>query len=121
MTERMLDDSLTATSFAPEAADGPLPDRAQVVIVGGGIAGSSIAYHLAGLGITDELLLERARIASGTSWHAAGLVACVRGSHRMTELANYGVDNGAKGVFEIGADIARFSTPTITHRFFRPA
>jgi len=92
MTERMLDDNLTATSFAPDAADGPFPDRAQVVIVGGGIAGSSIAYHLAGLGITDVLLLERARIASGTSWHAAGLVARVRGSHPMTDLANYGVD-----------------------------
>jgi heterotetrameric sarcosine oxidase gamma subunit len=92
MTERMLDDTLTATSFAPEAADAPLPDRAQVVIVGGGVAGSSTAYHLAGMGITDVLLLERARIASGTSWHAAGLVARVRGSHPMTELSSYGVD-----------------------------
>jgi glycine/D-amino acid oxidase-like deaminating enzyme len=92
MTERMLDDTLTATSFAPDAADAPLPDRAQVVIVGGGVAGSSTAYHLAGMGITDVLLLERARIASGTSWHAAGLIARVRGSHPMTELASYGVD-----------------------------
>ena len=88
----MLDTSITATAFAPDAEGGPLPDRAQVVIVGGGVIGSSIAYHLAGLGITDVLLLERARIASGTSWHAAGLVARVRGSHPMTELANYGVD-----------------------------
>ena len=88
----MLDDTLTATSFAPHAADAALPDRARVVIVGGGIAGSSIAYHLARMGITDVLLLERGKIASGTSWHAAGLVARVRGSHPMTELANYGVD-----------------------------
>ena len=49
----MLDTSITATSFAPDAEGGPLPDRAQVVIVGGGVIGSSIAYHLAGLGITD--------------------------------------------------------------------
>jgi heterotetrameric sarcosine oxidase gamma subunit len=92
MTERMLDDTITATSFAADAADGTLPDRAQVVVVGGGIAGSSIAYHLAGIGITDVLVLERKRIASGTSWHAAGLVARVRASHPMTELASYGVD-----------------------------
>ena len=92
MTERMLDDTLTATSFAPDAADASLPDRAQVVIVGGGVAGSSIAYHLAAIGITDVVLLERATIASGTSWHAAGLVARVRGSHPMTELSSYGVD-----------------------------
>ena len=72
MTERMLDDTLTATSFAPDAASGPLPDRAQVVVIGGGVAGSSIAYHLADMGIGDVLLLERQRIASGTSWHAAG-------------------------------------------------
>ena len=105
MTERMLDDTLTATSFAAEAVDGALPDRARVVIVGGGIAGSSIAYHLAGLGITDLLLLERARIASGTSWHAAGLVARVRGSHPMTELANYGVDLYRGLAEETGVDV----------------
>ena len=75
MAERMLDTSITATSFAPDADGGPLPDRAQVAIVGGGVIGSSVAYHLAGLGITDVLVLERQRIASGTSWHAAGLVA----------------------------------------------
>ena len=62
MTERMLDDTLTATSFAPDAAGGSLPERVRTVIVGGGIAGSSIAYHLAGLGITDVLLLELARL-----------------------------------------------------------
>src|SRR4029450_5321347 len=90
MTERMLDTSITATSFIPEAHGGRLPDRAQVVIVGGGVIGSSIAYHLAGLGISDVLVLERHRVASGTSWHAAGLVARVRGSHPMTDLARHG-------------------------------
>ena len=114
MTERMLDDTLTATSFAPDAADGRLPGRAQVVIVGGGIAGSSIAYHLAGLGITDVLLLERARIASGTSWHAAGLVARVRGSHPMTELANYGVDLYRGLAEETGVDVHFRPTGSLT-------
>jgi glycine cleavage system T protein len=114
MTERMLDDTLTATSFAPDAAEGPLPDRAQVVIVGGGIAGSSIAYHLAGLGITDVLLLERARIASGTSWHAAGLVARVRGSHPMTELADYGVDLYRGLADETGVDVHFRPTGSLT-------
>jgi 4-methylaminobutanoate oxidase (formaldehyde-forming) len=105
MTERMLDDTLTATSFAPDAAAGALPDRARVVVVGGGVAGSSIAYHLARIGIADVLLLERQRIASGTSWHAAGLVARVRGSHPMTELANYGVDLYRGLADETGIDI----------------
>ncbi len=114
MMEQMLDDTLTATSFAPDAADGPLPDRAQVVVIGGGIAGSSIAYHLAGLGITDVLLLERARIASGTSWHAAGLVARVRGSHPMTELANYGVDLYRGLADETGVDVHFRPTGSLT-------
>jgi heterotetrameric sarcosine oxidase gamma subunit len=114
MTERMLDDTLTATSFAPDAADGPLPDRAQVVVIGGGVAGSSIAYHLAGIGITDVLLLERARIASGTSWHAAGLVARVRGSHPMTELANYGVDLYRELEDQTGVDVHFRPTGSLT-------
>lgn len=114
MTERMLDDTITATSFAPDAADGALPDRAQVVIVGGGIAGASIAYHLAALGITDVLVLERARIASGTSWHAAGLVARVRGSHPMTELADYGVDLYRGLADETGVDVHFRPTGSLT-------
>src|SRR5688572_9438666 len=114
MTERMLDDTLTATSFAPDAADGALPERAQIVVAGGGIAGSSIAYHLAGLGITDVLLLERARIASGTSWHAAGLVARVRGSHPLTELAGYGVDLYRGLADETGIDVHFRPTGSLT-------
>ena len=51
-----------------------LPDRARVVIVGGGVIGSSIAYHLTRLGWTDVVLLERDRLTSGTTWHAAGLI-----------------------------------------------
>ena len=62
------------------------PARAQVVIVGGGIIGSSIAYHLTKLGVTDVLVLERVRLTAGTTWHAAGLVSQVRGTHALTEL-----------------------------------
>ena len=53
---------------------GDLPQRAQVVIVGGGVIGTSIAYHLTKVGITDVLLLERHQLTAGTTWHAAGLI-----------------------------------------------
>ena len=54
-----------------------LPDRARVVVVGGGVIGASIAYHLAHLGWGDDVvLLERDRLTSGTTWHAAGLMTC---------------------------------------------
>ena len=51
-----------------------LPGRAQVVIIGGGVIGTSVAYHLAKLGWTDVVLLERDQLTSGTTWHAAGLI-----------------------------------------------
>ena len=68
------------------------PTRARVAIVGGGIVGSSIAYHLTDLGITDVVVLERNRLTSGTSWHAAGLVAQVRGTHALTALSKINAD-----------------------------
>ena len=51
-----------------------LPDRARVVVIGGGVIGCSVAYHLAHMGCKDVVLLERDRITSGTTWHAAGLM-----------------------------------------------
>ncbi|MBJ31901.1 MAG: FAD-dependent oxidoreductase [Acidimicrobiaceae bacterium] len=69
-----------------------IPERAQVVIVGGGIVGASIAYHLAELVWTDVALLERHTLTSGTTWHAAGLVGCLRATHNMTRLAAYSAD-----------------------------
>lgn len=68
---------------------GTFPDRAEVVIVGGGIAGCSIAYHLTKIGITDVVLCERKQLTCGTTWHAAGLVTQLRATQRMTELAKY--------------------------------
>ncbi len=56
------------------SSSGGVPDRARVVIIGGGVIGSSVAYHLAKLGWTDVVLLERNQLTSGTTWHAAGLV-----------------------------------------------
>lgn len=69
------------------AAD--FPDRADTVIIGGGIAGCSVAYHLTKIGITDVVLCERQQLTSGTTWHAAGLVTQLRATRRMTELAKY--------------------------------
>lgn len=66
-----------------------VPNRADVVIVGGGVAGCSVAYHLTKIGITDVVLCERKQLTSGTTWHAAGLVTQLRATRRMTELAKY--------------------------------
>ena len=57
-----------------ETAGGAVPSRAQVVIVGGGVIGCSIAYHLAHLGWTDVVLVEQHQLTAGTTWHAAGLI-----------------------------------------------
>ena len=66
-----------------------LPDRAQVVVVGGGIIGASIAYHLTKRGVTDVLLLEQGQLTGGTTWHAAGLVSQLKPAHSLTKLATY--------------------------------
>ena len=64
-------------------------NHAEVLIVGGGIAGVSVAYHLTKLGITDVILCERKQLTCGTTWHAAGLVTQLRATRNMTELAKY--------------------------------
>jgi 4-methylaminobutanoate oxidase (formaldehyde-forming) len=69
-----------------------LPTHARAVIVGGGIVGCSVAYHLAKLGWRQIVLLERRAIGCGTTWHAAGLVGQLRATHNLTRLAKYGTE-----------------------------
>jgi heterotetrameric sarcosine oxidase gamma subunit len=69
-----------------------LPSHARVVVVGGGIVGCSVAYHLGKLGWRDAVVLERRDISCGTTWHAAGLVGQLRATHNLTRLAKYGAD-----------------------------
>jgi 4-methylaminobutanoate oxidase (formaldehyde-forming) len=87
--DRLADRTLSAASFAADAQEAP-PREAAVVIVGGGIIGSSIAYHLALEGVTDVVVCERNTFTSGTTWHAAGLIAGARGTITLTELESYG-------------------------------
>ena len=80
-----------------------LPDRARVVVIGGGIIGTSVAYHLAHAGVNDVLLLERDRLTSGTTWHAAGLMATFGStSQTSTELRMYTLDLYARLEAETG-------------------
>ena len=65
------------------------PSSARVVIIGGGVIGCSVAYHLTKLGWSDVVLLERKQLTSGTTWHAAGLIAQLRATQNMTRLAKY--------------------------------
>jgi len=67
-----------------------LPQSAEIVIVGGGIVGVSLAYHLAKLGRRDIVLLEQGRLTCGTTWHAAGLVGQMRPNRSMTRMSQYG-------------------------------
>src|SRR5262245_28295574 len=69
-----------------------LPSHARVVVIGGGIAGCSVAYHLTRLGWRDVVLLERRDVSCGTTWHAAGLVGQLRATNNLTRLAKYGAD-----------------------------
>ncbi|MCP4228485.1 MAG: FAD-binding oxidoreductase, partial [Actinomycetia bacterium] len=66
-----------------------LPERAQVIVIGGGIVGCSIAYHLTRRDFTDVLVIEQGQLTSGTTWHAAGLVSQLKATHSLTKLATY--------------------------------
>ncbi|GBF28319.1 4-methylaminobutanoate oxidase [bacterium MnTg02] len=69
-----------------------LPSHARVVIIGGGIVGCSVAYHLAKQGWSDIVLLEQGRLSGGTTWHAAGLVGQLRSHENMTRLIRYSTE-----------------------------
>ena len=66
-----------------------IPSEARAVIIGGGVVGCSVAYHLGKLGWRDVVLLERKQLTCGTTWHAAGLIAQLRATQNMTRLAKY--------------------------------
>src|SRR3990172_5644558 len=79
-------------------------DRALVVIVGGGIVGTSVAYHLTKLGWRDVILLEQGSLSGGTTWHAAGLVGQLRSSSNLTQLIRYSADLYSRLEAETGQD-----------------
>jgi len=106
--------SLDATTINPAAASareageagasssGDLPSRAQYVVVGGGVIGTSIAYHLALLGATDVVLLERKQLTSGTTWHAAGEVVSGGTTEDALWMARYSAELYARLEEETG-------------------
>jgi len=73
-------------------AGSSVPARAQVVVIGGGIVGCSVAYHLTKLGVRDVVVLEQGRLSCGTTWHAAGLVGQLRASENGTRLVQYSTE-----------------------------
>src|SRR4051794_41092528 len=75
--------SASSTCFDVTQMETVLPKRAQVVVVGGGVVGCSVAYHLARRGWTDVVMLERNQLTSGTTWHAAGLITTARPTSGM--------------------------------------
>src|SRR5882757_580054 len=68
------------------------PGQAKIVIIGGGVAGASIAYHLACRGERDVVLLERSELTSGSTFHSAGLVGQLRGSVTLTSMMMYSAE-----------------------------
>ena len=77
-------------STVPGTPTGAVPARARVVVIGGGVIGCSVAYHLAHMGCSDVVLLERDQLTSGTTWHAAGLMVTFGSmSETSTEMRKY--------------------------------
>lgn len=106
-----------------------IPTKARAVVIGGGVSGCSVAYHLAKLGWTDIVLLERKQLTSGTTWHAAGLIGQLRGSQNMTRLAKYSADLYVKleAETEVGTGMRQVGSITVAlteerkHEIYRQA
>lgn len=79
-----------------------MPDRARIVIIGGGVIGTSVAYHLTQAGETDVVLLEQGELSCGTTWHAAGLVGQLRATQSGTRLVQYSTELYARLESEVG-------------------
>ena len=99
--EHLANRDLDVESMLPASS---LPTATRIAIVGGGIVGASIAYHLASAGETDVVLVERGRLTNGTTWHAAGLVSQVRGTHALTALSRINVETYQRVGRETGID-----------------
>ena len=82
-----------------------LPGHASVVVIGGGIMGCSTLYHLAEMGVTDAVLLERNKLTSGTTWHSAAQVRALRHSQNLTRMIQYSVDLYARLERETGQSV----------------
>lgn len=91
-----------------------LPSHARTVVIGGGVIGCSIAYHLAREGRNDIVVLERSKLTSGTTWHAAGLVRRLRPSATLTKLINYSIDLYAELERETGQATGWLQTGSLT-------
>jgi 4-methylaminobutanoate oxidase (formaldehyde-forming) len=88
----ILKENKMSTDTQPESCSNSLPSHAQVVIIGGGVIGCSIAYHLTKLGWQDVVLLERSQLTAGTTWHAAGLVVTPSGGELSVEMSTYTIE-----------------------------
>lgn len=82
-----------------------LPTHASVVVIGGGVMGCSTLYHLAEMGVTDAVLLERNKLTSGTTWHSAAQVRALRHSRNLTRMIQYSVDLYARLEKETGQSV----------------
>src|SRR5688572_23359264 len=92
-----------ATRYDSSMSGATLPQRARVVVVGGGVIGCSVAYHLAHMGWRDVVLIERDRLTSGTTWHAAGLMVTFGStSETSTRMRQYTRDLYARLEAETG-------------------
>src|SRR5258708_7154223 len=90
-----------------------LHTHARIVIVGGGAVGCSIAYHLAKLGATDVLLIERSTLTSGCTWHAAGLVGQLRSKPNLTRMMQMSAELYARIGEETGQDVGWHGTGSL--------
>ena len=79
-----------------------LPASAEIVIIGGGVVGCSVAYHLTQMGKRDVVLVEQGRLSCGTTWHAAGLVGQLRAHQNMTRLVQHSIELYARLEAETG-------------------
>src|SRR5450755_1152283 len=84
--------AVTAHTLPLVAYDPSLPSTARVVVIGGGVGGASVAYHLAGRGERDVVLLDRSELTSGSTFHSAGLVGQLRADPTLTRMNMYSVE-----------------------------